>query len=193
MERNKYSIHFTLWKINELEVSIMYKSFYDSPLGRILLQSDGEHLTVLKMQSHRFYNDYEEESVLQKDDLDIFQKTKDWLNRYFSGEKPEIKELPLKPQGTEFRKRVWNILCHIPYGSVITYGEIAKQIAKEKGIAKMSARAVGGAVGRNPIGIIIPCHRVIGQNGKLTGYGGGIENKIKLLELEQVDKGKWKK
>lgn len=193
MERNKYSIHFTLWKINELEVSIMYKSFYDSPLGRLLLQSDGEHLTVLKMQSHRFYDDYEEKSALQKDDLDIFRKIKDWLNRYFNGEKPEIKELPLKPQGTEFQKRVWDILCRIPYGSVTTYGEIAKQIAKEKGISKMSARAVGGAVGHNPIGIIIPCHRVIGQNGKLTGYGGGIENKIKLLELEQVDKGKWKK
>ena len=171
----------------------MYQSFYDSPLGKLLLQSDGENLTALKIQKHRFYHDYEKDSMIQKDDLEIFKETRDWLDRYFRKEKPGIKELPLKPQGTEFRERVWRILCEIPYGTVITYGDIARRIAKEDGIEKMSAQAVGGAVGHNPIGIIIPCHRVIGQNGKLTGYGGGIENKIKLLELEEVDQGKWRR
>ena len=171
----------------------MYQSFYDSPLGKLLLQSDGENLTALKIQKHRFYHDYEKDSMIQKDDLEIFKETRDWLDRYFRKEKPGIKELSLKPKGTEFRERVWRILCEIPYGTVITYGDIARRIAKEDGIEKMSAQAVGGAVGHNPIGIIIPCHRVIGQNGKLTGYGGGIENKIKLLELEEVDQGKWRR
>lgn len=166
---------------------VVYQTFYNSPLGEVLLQSDGEKLTVLKIHNHRFYSEYQNPNVIRNDNLEIFKKTKDWLDRYFKGEKPEIDELPLKPEGTKFRKRVWEILCKIPYGTVVTYSDIAKQIAREKGIVKMSAQAVGGAVGHNPIGIIIPCHRVVGKDGSLTGYSGGIQNKVKLLELEQVD------
>jgi methylated-DNA-[protein]-cysteine S-methyltransferase len=125
--------------------------------------------------------------MLEKDDLPIFQAAKSWLDRYFFGGKPAIRELPLAPVGTEFRQGVWEILCGIPYGEVITYGEIAKRMAARLGRESMSGQAVGGAVGHNPISIIIPCHRVVGASGSLTGYAGGIENKIKLLELEEVD------
>lgn len=173
--------------VNEEWEHKTYKTFYNSPLGELLLQSDGENLTVLKTQNNRLCSAYLSDDSIQDDKLDVFIKTKDWLDRYFQGKNPQIDELPLKPEGTKFRKRVWEILCKIPYGAVVTYGDIAKQIAREKGIVKMSAQAVGGAVGHNPIGIIIPCHRVVGQDGSLTGYGGGIQNKVKLLELEQVD------
>ena len=115
----------------------------------------------------------------------ILRKTKFWLDRYFAGEKPDMDELSLAPQGSEFCKMVWGILCEIPYGEVTTYGEIAKKVAERTGKKSMSAQAVGGAVGHNPISIIIPCHRVIGADGSLTGYAGGIEKKVKLLELEK--------
>lgn len=125
-----------------------------------------------------------------KDDLAVFQKAKDWLDRYFQGQKPAISELPLAPIGGEFRQMVWKILCEIPYGQVITYGDIAKKVAQRKGLARMSAQAVGGAVGHNPISLIIPCHRVVGTNGSLTGYSGGLDMKIKLLEFEGVNMSK---
>src|SRR5699024_1150130 len=102
----------------------------------------------------------------------VFENTKKWLDRYFEKEKPSIKEIPIAPKGGEFRQKVWKILCEIPYGQTITYGEIAKRIAKQMNKEKMSAQAVGNAVGHNPISIIIPCHRVIGKNGSLTGYAG---------------------
>ena len=166
---------------------MIYQTFYTSPLGQLLLQSDGKNLTALKLEKCRFYENYKDEKIVQNDKLEIFLKTKEWLNRYFKGENPEIHELKLKPCGTEFRKKVWSILCDIPYGKLTTYGDIAKQIAQERGMERMSAQAVGGAVGHNPIAIIIPCHRVVGKDGSLTGYGGGIHIKIKLLELEKVD------
>ena len=112
------------------------------------------------------------------------------MDRYFNGEKPKINELEISPIGSEFRKSVWEILKSIPYGEVITYNDIAKELAKQKGIKKMSAQAVGGAVGHNPISIIIPCHRVVGTNGSLTGYAGGIKRKIYLLEHEKVNMNK---
>ena len=164
-----------------------YKTFYDSPLGKITLQSDGKNLTALKLEKHRFMDKYKSSDMIQDHNLEIFIKTKKWLDQYFIGENPSIEQLSLKPEGTEFRKNIWKILCEIPYGKVITYGDIAKKVARERGMERMSAQAVGGAVGHNPIGIIIPCHRVVGQDGSLTGYGGGIENKVKLLELEKVD------
>ena len=117
--------------------------------------------------------------------MQVFENTKKWLDRYFAKENPSIKEIPLAPIGGEFRQKVWKILCEIPYGQTITYGEIAKRIAKQMNKEKMSAQAVGNAVGHNPISIIIPCHRVIGKNGSLTGYAGGIERKKMLLELEK--------
>jgi methylated-DNA-[protein]-cysteine S-methyltransferase len=123
----------------------------------------------------------------KKSDLPIFANTKDWLDRYFAGQKPSISDLPLAPGGGAFRTAVWNILCEIPYGTVTTYGEMAKRVAARLNKPRMSSQAVGGAVGHNPISIIIPCHRVVGSNGSLTGYAGGIDKKIRLLEHENVD------
>ena len=118
----------------------------------------------------------------QNNNLEIFNKTKNWLNCYFKGEKPQISELPLAPKGSNFRQKVWEILCKIPYGETTTYKEIAEQISPT-----MSPQAVGGAVGHNPISIIIPCHRVIGTDGNLTGYAGGLKNKIWLLKHENAE------
>lgn len=123
----------------------------------------------------------------KREDLEIFEQTRKWLDIYFGGKKPDF--LPSLSPGirTEFCARVSEIMKEIPYGKTITYGEIAKRIAEEKGIKRMSAQAVGGAVGLNPVCIIIPCHRVLGAKGKLTGYGGGIKNKIGLLRLEGIN------
>lgn len=170
----------------EVVSKMLYYSFYSSPIGKMLLISDGCYLNVVKLECHRFYNEFENNEMTQNDNLIIFQNTKNWLNRYFNKEKPEIHELPLDPKGSEFRKVVWNLLCQIPYGKTTTYGELAKQVANITGKNKC-AQAVGNAVGHNPISVIIPCHRVIGRNGNLTGYGGGINNKIYLLELEGID------
>ena len=127
------------------------------------------------------------EEIKENKNERILIKTKKWLDEYFNGKKPEITELDLAPIGSEFAKNVWEILCEIPYGKVTTYGEIAKKMAKIMHKEKMSAQAVGGAVGHNPISIIIPCHRVVGANGSLTGYAGGIDKKIYLLKHEQVN------
>ena len=149
-------------------------------MGKITLASDGENLVGLWNGNHKYmYKDMEE-----RDNLAVFNDTKKWLDRYFEGKKPGIKELPLSTAGSEFRQAVWKILCDIPYGEVVTYGDMAKQMARKLNKPKMSAQAVGGAVGHNPISIIIPCHRVVGSNGSLTGYGGGISVKVKLLEHE---------
>lgn len=122
-----------------------------------------------------------------KDDLPVFDAAKGWLDRYFAGKQPAISELPLRPIGGEFRQHVWRLLCEIPYGEVTTYGEIAQKVAVKMNKTTMSSQAVGGAVGHNPISIVIPCHRVVGTNGSLTGYAGGIGTKVKLLELEGAD------
>ena len=127
------------------------------------------------------------EEIKENKNERILIKTKKWLDEYFNGKKPEISELDLAPIGSEFAKNVWEILCEIPYGKVTTYGEIAKKMAKIMHKEKMSAQAVGGAVGHNSISIIIPCHRVVGANGSLTGYAGGIDKKIYLLKHEQVN------
>ena len=135
----------------------------------------------------KYYQGTLKEALIEKDAVPLFDIAKKWLDRYFSGQKPDAAELPLAPQGNAFRQGVWEILCTIPYGEVTTYGSIAKKMAVKLQKERMSSQAVGGAVGHNPISIIIPCHRVIGVNGSLTGYAGGIETKIKLLELEGVD------
>ena len=137
------------------------------------------------MENQKYYLNGLKQELTSKDNLQVFENTKKWLDRYFEKEKPSIKEIPIAPKGGEFRQKVWKILCEIPYGQTITYGEIAKRIAKQMNKEKMSAQAVGNAVGHNPISIIIPCHRVIGKNGSLTGYAGGIERKKMLLELEK--------
>ena len=155
-------------------------AYYDSPLGTITLESDGESLTGLWFD--------EERSRPEEPDLPVFEQTAKWLDLYFSGKKPDFTP-PLKMIGTPFRKTVWKILLTIPYGRTMTYGEIAALIAKRQGLPRMSAQAVGGAVGHNPVSLIVPCHRVIGAANALVGYGGGLDRKIRLLALEGIDLG----
>ena len=159
---------------------------YRSPLGDLLLAADEEGLTGLWFVGQKYYaNGLPVESIWQE--TKILTETRRWLDTYFSGEEPKFTP-PLHPVGTAFRQAVWKILLQIPYGQTVTYGEIAQQLAAEQGISTMSAQAVGGAVGHNKMSIIIPCHRVIGADGSLTGYAGGIDKKIALLKLEGTDK-----
>lgn len=170
---------------------MIYISEYKSPLGKITLASDGKNLIGLWIEGQKYYFSNLKQEVIKQDNLEIFNKTKNWLDRYFNKEKPDISEIPLSLIGNEFRKKVWEILKEIPYGETITYKEIANKLEKIMKKEKMSAQAVGGAVGHNPISIIIPCHRVVGKSGSLTGYAGGIDKKIKLLEIEGVDTSKF--
>jgi methylated-DNA-[protein]-cysteine S-methyltransferase len=160
-----------------------YSTTYLSPVGLITLACDGGHLAGLWIEGQKYHGG----AMRPRDGAPVFGIVKTWLDRYFAGEKPAVSELPLAPAGSEFRQRVWRILCEIPYGEVTTYGAIAKRIAADMNRERMSSQAVGGAVGHNPISIIIPCHRVVGSDGSLTGYGGGIATKAKLLEWEGVD------
>lgn len=156
-----------------------YARLYNSSLGELILVSDGESLTELWIKDKHQYD----ESLLSKLDenvkLKIFNQAFDWLDAYFKGENPNPKNLKMSLKGSEFDKKVWSELLEIPYGKTVAYGDIAARISNKK-----ASQAVGGAVGRNPISIIVPCHRVIGKTKKLTGYGGGLENKIKLLKHE---------
>lgn len=163
---------------------MIYKSTYESPLGSITLASDGTALIGLWLEGQKYFESTISEKIIELDNLLIFANTRNWLDRYFNKKRPSLEELNLAPRGSEFRQQVWKILCEIPYGRTTTYGEISKQIASIRGVEKMSAQAVGGAVGHNPISIIIPCHRVIGTNGNLTGYAGGLDKKIWLLQHE---------
>ena len=158
-----------------------------SPVGKITLASLGEALMGLWIEGQKYFLGSIREDVVKDESLPIFENTRAWLKDYFEGLNPSPDSIPLSPEGSGFRKAVWDILLTIPYGKLMTYGDIAKQIAKEMGKDTMSAQAVGGAVGHNPISIIIPCHRVVGSNGSLTGYAGGIGIKEKLLRHEGVD------
>ena len=169
---------------------MIYTSNYKSPIGNLLIASKENKLVGLWIENQKYYISNFKDKIIETENLEILVKTKKWLDRYFKGEKPDISELEINLIGSEFRKSVWEILKNIPYGEVITYNDIAKELAKQKGIKKMSAQAVGGAVGHNPISIIIPCHRVVGSNGSLTGYAGGIKKKIYLLEHEKVNMDK---
>ena len=162
-----------------------YKTECNSPIGKLTLCATQGALIGMWIEGQKYFCDTVSETI-EKDDLKIFGDTKKWLKEYFKGNNPNIKNLQLAPIGNDFRQKVWKILCDIPYGKTITYGEIAEIIAKEKGLKRMSAQAVGGAVGHNPISIIIPCHRVVGKNGSLTGYAGGLEVKKYLLNLENA-------
>lgn len=166
---------------------MIYTTHYKSDLGDILLASKDNKLIGLWIEGQKYYLSNLKEQIQENSKDDILIKTKQWLDKYFNGENPGIDELDLEPIGSEFRQMVWKILCTIPYGEVTTYNDIAKEIAKQKGIERMSAQAVGGAVGHNPISIIIPCHRVVGTNGSLTGYAGGIDKKVYLLKREKVN------
>lgn len=166
---------------------MLYKATYFSPVGKITLASDGDNIIGLWLEGQKYYGGTLTEKCFTRENIPIFLSAKAWLDKYFAGERPLIETLPLLPKGGEFRQNVWKLLCQIPYGEVVTYGDIARKMAVVTGKPKMSAQAVGGAVGHNPISIIIPCHRVVGTNGSLTGYAGGIDVKIKLLTLEGAD------
>lgn len=161
-----------------------YSMKYDSPLGKITMACDDDNLVGLWMEGQKYFGGTLC-NFIESPDHDILIAGKNWLDDYFSGKRPKISKLPLAPMGSKFRQEVWKILIEIPYGEVTTYGSIAKELCSEG--KNMSSQAVGGAVGHNPISIIIPCHRVIGSNGSLTGYAGGLEAKMKLLEHEGVD------
>ena len=160
---------------------MIYKTHYDSPLGGMLLSADDKGLTGLWFDGQKYFAcGLAESEACEEQENSILTEAKRWLDIYFSGKEPDF-DLPLNPTGTGFQKSM------IPCGKTMTYGQIAAQIAAERGIVRMSAQAVGGAVGHNPLSIIVPCHRVVGTNGSLTGYAGGIDRKIKLLTLEGIN------
>ncbi len=158
-----------------------YTHRYVSPMGGITLASDGEALTGLWFDGQKHFGSTLTEALAEKP-LPVFDRADQWLDAYFGGREPDFTP-PLRLRGTSFQQAVWRRLLAVPYGRTVTYGEIASFL----GLPPGSARAVGGAVGRNPISLIVPCHRVIGADGSLTGYAGGIERKIRLLELENAD------
>ncbi len=165
-----------------------YFCLYSSPLGNIILQSDGEALTGLDFENSKVN---EISKICNENNLKIFDITKQWLDIYFSGKEPTFVPKLNIQNITPFKKEVINEMLKIPYGKTATYKEIAFRLANKRNILKMSAQAVGGAVGKNPIAIIIPCHRVVGTNGNLTGYAGGLLKKVELLKLEGIDVSKF--
>ena len=160
---------------------MLYTSHYTSPLGGMTLVSDGTALVGLYFDGQKYAAEGLDATRTQKN-LPVFEEVRRWLDVYFSGRKPDFTP-PIAPAGTAFQQSVWEILRTIPYGQTVTYGAIARRIEQNTG-CRMSAQAVGGAVGRNPISILIPCHRVVGTNGSLTGYAGGIDKKERLLQWE---------
>ena len=164
---------------------MQYTSRYASPLGSILLAADDIGLVGLWFEGQKYFANGLEKTHEEKE-LPLFAKVKRWLDIYFSGQQPQF-TVPLHFIGTAFQKEVWALLCTIPYGQTTTYGAIAKQLAAKRGLPQMSAQAVGGAVGHNKISIIVPCHRVVGKNGSLTGYAGKKKKKAELLRLEKTD------
>lgn len=187
-------------------MAFLYTEQYASPLGEITLSCDGEAITGLWFDGQKYFGATlpakgvstavvpSEHPVLKPNGHPqlapnghpVLEDACRWLDLYFSGQEPDFLP-PLRYSTTPFRKVVWDILLSIPYGETMTYGQIATLIAEQQGLEKMSAQAVGGAVGHNPIALMIPCHRVVGAGGNLTGYAGGLDRKLKLLELEKVD------
>ena len=194
--------------------SMLYRSIYKSPLGKMLILFDKDTLLGLYFEGQKEFHDLiKDEEVKNFNEREVFngvekfnnkseiennkicknkilEETKKWLNIYFSGEEPNFTP-KLKLEGTEFRRDVWKILLEIPYGETLTYKDIANKLMASKRYERMSSQAVGGAVGANPISLIIPCHRVVGTSGSLTGYAGGLVRKLKLLELEGIDVNKF--
>ncbi len=166
-----------------------YTYHYDSPLGGITLASDGKALIGLWFDEQKYFADSLAQDHEEKY-LPVFQQTEKWLDTYFKGQAPDFTP-PLVMRTTTFRQAVWQIMLAIPFGHTMTYAQIAEKIARQKNILRMSAQAVGGAVGHNSISLIIPCHRVVGTNGSLTGYAGGIAKKVQLLTLEKADTSKF--
>lgn len=164
----------------------MFKSYYNSNLGKIIIVADNRYIYGLYFDNQKYLPENLEKLEINNNSP-IIKQVKLWLEEYFNGKKPNLENLTIKLIGSEFKMLVWSVLKTIPYGKTITYGEIAKTLARKTNKEKISARAVGNAVGHNSLSIIIPCHRVIGANGKITGYAGGIDKKIALLKLEGIN------
>ena len=164
-------------------------SYYDSPLGRLLIKAEDDAICGLWFVGQKYFPERLLNAVAMNEDMAIIVSARRWLEEYFSGGRPSISQLNLGPEGSDFRRAVWEILCSIPYGQSMSYGQIARKLEAESG-RKVSAQAVGGAVGHNPISIIIPCHRVLGTNSALTGYAAGLEVKTALLDLEGISYAK---
>ena len=166
---------------------MLYSTVYShAELGDLIIASDGEAIVGLWIEGQKYFAGKVAGNLERQDDLPVFAQAHAWLDRYFAGDPLPVATLPLKPEGTPFQQRVWKLLASIPYGELRTYADLAAQITREDG-GKTSARAVGTANGRNPISIILPCHRVVGSDDSLTGYAGGIARKVWLLEHEGVD------
>ena len=164
-----------------------YTTIYQSPLGPLTLACQDDALIGLWMEGQKYFGEGLPAGPPICSSSAVLSAAENWLDRYFSGEKPNPQELTLRPAGTPFRQVLWKLLCEIPYGETTTYGKLARNAAQQMHRPSMSGQAVGGAVGHNPISIIIPCHRVVAANGSLAGYAGGIERKLQLLTLEGVD------
>ena len=166
---------------------MIYTQHYESPLGGILLAADDTGLTGLWFEGQKYFA-RTLDAVHQEQETAVLSEARRWLDVYFGGQEPDFTP-PLHPVGSDFQRAVWQLLLQIPYGQTTTYGALAGELARQRGLTHFSAQAVGGAVGHNRVSIIIPCHRVVGSGGSLTGYAGGLENKIKLLTLEGADLG----
>ena len=167
-------------------------AWYETPfMGRVMVAATNQAIVGLWMEGQKYFGASMPRGIVtENSDHPLIRKAFSWLDRYYAGEKPATSELPFEPQGSEFRQVIWKLLCEIPYGQTSTYGELAEKAAELMGKEHMASLAVGGAVGHNPISVIIPCHRVVGANGSLTGYAGGLDKKIALLKHEGVDTDK---
>lgn len=170
--------------------AMYFSTTYESPVGELTLASDGKDLCGLWLEGQKYHGATIPEPMHKDDGAEPFGQARAWLDSYFAGNNPDPATLPLAPIGSEFQKLVWQLLLEIPYGGLSTYGDLAKEVAVRRNGKRTAALAVGGAVGHNPISIIIPCHRVVGADGSLTGYAGGLGKKTWLLEHEGVDMGK---
>ena len=159
-------------------------AFYAAPYGRYLMAAEDGALTGVWLEGQKYFPS--DLPAPSDGESEIFAHTRRWLDAYFAGQQPEVAALPIAPKGSDFAQSVWQLLLEIPYGQTVTYGQLAKRLAEQRGLAQLSAQAVGGAVGHNPISIIIPCHRVLGAKNRLTGYAGGLDVKTFLLKLEGV-------
>lgn len=163
---------------------MIHTAYYDAPYGRYVMAAEDGALTGLWLEGQKYFpSDLPEPSG---EEAEIFARARRWLDAYFAGRQPEVSALPIAPRGSAFAQSVWQLLLEIPYGQTVTYGQLAKRLAEQRGLTRMSAQAVGGAVGHNPISVIIPCHRVLGAKKRLTGYAGGLDVKTFLLKLEGV-------
>ena len=162
----------------------MYKTYYTSPIGQILILTDANALLGLWLENQKYFGTGYNLEQAQQEETEVSRRVSAWLDAYFKGENPATDEIPLAPQVTEFRSKVLTVLQKIPYGQTATYSDILRELQADYGKIG-SARAVGGAIGHNPISLLIPCHRIVGSDGKLTGYASGLDRKAFLLELEE--------